>query len=39
MDEFFFDANDKDKPAHVTGFHDIGGGRLQCRCNNENDEN
>ena len=26
MDEFFFDANDKDKPAHVTGFHDIGGG-------------
>ena len=26
MDEFFFDANDKDKPAHVIGFHDIGGG-------------
>ena len=26
MDEFFFDANDKNKPAHVVGFHDIGGG-------------
>lgn len=26
MDEFFFDANDRDKPAHVIGFHDIGGG-------------